>query len=98
MIKETLNTNIKNNKSTALIITNETIVTMSVIPKSGKHNNHRVTLEQSPDNGNTWIESVESVNGNSSFITITLAATQVRACVCEVEKESSEVTVFILAR
>ena len=95
-MKQTLNTNILGEKSASLAVTTEKLFSLYVVPKSGSHRNHRVTLEFSPDNETTWVASRESVNGNADMLTLEAAATHVRACVCEPEGEASTVDIHII--
>lgn len=98
MATATLDTNILGATAASMTLTTEKTVTLYVEPLSGTHYNHRVTLEFSPDSGITWIAVSDSVNGTANSITVDIVATNVRACVCEVEGEASTITVHILAR
>lgn len=94
----TLDTNEIGDVGALLALTTETVVSLYVEPATGSHDNHRVTLEFSPDNGVTWIAVSDSVNGTANSITVNIVATDVRACVCEVEGKPSTINVHILAR
>jgi photosystem II stability/assembly factor-like uncharacterized protein len=98
MATATLDTSVLGRSAAKISLTTETLVTLSVVPKSGTHHNHRVTIEHSPDGGITWIPESESINGTANSITFQVVATDVRACVCEAEGAASEVTVHLLAR
>jgi hypothetical protein len=98
MTISTLNTNVLGNNAGELTLTTETIITLYVVPLTGDHRNHRVTLEFTPDNGTTWIAVGDSVNGTANSITCEIVANKVRACVCEVEGTASTIQAHILAR
>jgi len=98
MTTATLDTNVLGASAAQLALTTETTVTLYVVPGAGDHENHRVTLEFSPDSGTTWIASRETVNGQPNTMTVDVVATDVRACVCEAEGTASTSTVHILAR
>lgn len=94
----TLNTNVLGATAASIAMTTEKMITLFVCPMSGGHNNHRVTIEVSPDGGTTWIETGDSVNGNAHWMTIEAVATNARAKVIEAEGVTSEVTIHLLAR
>ena len=93
-----LDTNSLGANAAKISLTTETKVTLYVIPGSGDHANHRVTLEFSPDGGTTWIACRETVNGQPNTMTVEVVATDVRACVYEAEGTASTATVHLLAR
>ena len=97
-MQDTLDTNLKGDATTELTLTTEIWVTMTVTPLSGDHHNHKVALEQSPDDGVSWVPLSDRVNGNANCVTVPLVATRVRACVAEAEGSTSTVTVHIIAR
>lgn len=80
----------------SLQLTDETVITLDVILKSGKHDNSRVTLQHSPD-GNNWFDDSQSTNGTGS-ITVHLATAYVRACVCRGEETLAAANIFITAK
>jgi len=93
----TLDTNDLGAVTTHLAATTETLFTLYVYPLTGTHDNFRVGLEMSPDNGTNWTKVPEVIRGLGCF-TVSHVATRVRAVVVDVEGATSTVTVILLAR
>ena len=96
MISEDLDTNNASAKSSALTLTNETLITLYVFDKTGSHANHRVGLEVSPD-GTNWHLFPGTVKAGG-VISHQIVAQQVRACVSEAEGSESLSTIHLMAR
>ncbi len=92
----TINTNSAGTTGTTVNLTTETVVTLYNFPTDLTHNNYRLGLEFSPDNTN-WVEHPNSIVGKG-FMTVTIAASQVRAKVILAEGETSTVNYFIVSR
>lgn len=84
-------------QSTIVLSGGESLITLYVFSKDGSHRNHEIGLEFSPDIANGWMKYRETVIGGG-FMTLQIAAKQVRPCVVSAEGEASQVDVYILAR
>lgn len=96
-VNGTVDTNKQGATNIELVITDETLITMDVFNKSGEHNNSRMTLQFSPDNGINWITGDQFTNGNGS-VTFHRATTKVRAFVSKPEGNVAGGSVFITAK
>lgn len=92
-----LNTNSLYATAAELTLTTETVVTLSIVAKTGASLNHCVILQQSPNDGTTWLDIPPPLTGLGS-ITHILATTKVRAKVIKVEGGTSTVDIHIVAR
>jgi hypothetical protein len=97
MATGTLNTNTLDATGVELSLTTETVVTVTVLAKTGTSLNHCVILQQSPDSGITWQDVPPPIVGEGS-LTMQIVATRVRAKVKKIEGATSTVDVHILAR
>lgn len=94
---KSFDTNLHHNTTTELALTTETVITLYVNNKTGSHQNSRMCLEYSPDDGVTWLTDRHQTNG-IGFLTSVIAATKVRAKVCNTEGSAATADVFIVAR
>ena len=95
---KSINANSMGANGAEITVTGETVFTLYVIEQAGSHDNHRVTIQYSPDNGVNWLTSPHSLNGHGDYMTETVAATKARACVCVAEGSASTVDVILIAR
>lgn len=94
----TIDTETKGTCSAALTVgATDTVITLDVSLKTGDHNNSKIVLQHSPDNGTTWLPSNHSTNGYGS-ITVVAATSQVRACVLYGEGSAASATFFITSK
>ena len=92
-----INSNSASEVGSALSLTDETIVTLYILPTSGDHNNHQMGIQISPDNGVNWIDYGHLVVGESALTEI-FSATQVRAKVYVPEGADSTLTAILVAK
>ena len=97
MATASLDTNSINHTAAELTLTTETLITLSVVAKTGASLNHCVLVEQSPDDGTTWLDILPPLTGVGS-ITHSIATTKVRAKVVKAEGATSTVTIHLIAR
>lgn len=93
----TLNTDSLVVTGASVTLTTETLVTLYVKGNTGTHANHKVMLEVSPDNGNTWVGTRATVEGEGC-VSLTVVCTRVRAKITRAEGVTSTVKVWVLAR
>ena len=92
----TINTNAQGSTAVTLAITTETLITLDVFNATGTHDNSKMTLEFSPDNGDNWLQGDQFTNGTGS-ISFHRATTKVRAYVHTAEGSTATSNVFITA-
>jgi len=92
-----INSNLELDVGSALTLTDETIVTLYILPTSGDHNNHQMGIQISPDNGVNWIDYGHLVAGESA-LTEVVSTTQVRAKVYAAEGADSTLTAILVAK
>lgn len=87
--------NTEGNTGTELTLTSESVVTMYVKNKTGSHHNSQMTIQYSPD-GALWLDDPHSTNG-IGVMTVTVAASKVRAKLIKVEGSPATADVFMVA-
>lgn len=91
-----LDTSVKLATSPPLTLTGETIISLYIFGETGAHKKHEVVIQVSPG-GTTWMDHPMTVRGEG-FITVTLSAAKVQACVINKEDSASTVTYHLVAR
>lgn len=91
-----LDTGVEGSNGLVLPLTNETLITVYIIGRTGKHDNHVVALEFSPD-GTTFVQDPNLIVG-TSHKTFHVCAAAVQLKVVKSEETESSVTAHILAR
>ena len=81
-------------ESAAISVAGKTMVAVYIFEKTGEHNNHRIALQISPDDGVNWITERSHLGVGRELYT--MIATHVRVCVIEAEGAPSTVGVHIL--
>jgi hypothetical protein len=94
--KVTFDANSGPSSGAEIILSDETVVSLYVFPVSGRHLNHKVSLQASPD-GVLWVDVGGSAVGLSNF-TVDIAAERVRACLVSDEGDDSSIEVHVVAK
>lgn len=94
-LTDTLDVNLQGDTSSSLLLVDQTVITLSVLGKTGANNNHRIIIQQSPDRTN-WIDTSHSILGVGS-VTCVVSSSSVRAKVAEAERSSATVQIYLSA-
>lgn len=95
-LTNTLDTNAKLATSSALTLTDETVITLYIFKKTGTSKKHETVIQLSPD-GTNWMTHPTPIRGEG-MVTVTGSAAKIRACVVEDEGATSTVDFHLVAR